>query len=399
MNLRNQKSKKLQLGIFLVLISVLALYSCTKTSGNTAFQQPVQQLPVYTVSNISATTYREFPASVEGTHVIEIQPQVNGYLDKILVDEGAYVKKGQILFKINDHMYRQQLNNAKATLANVKADLTNASLEVSKLAPLVKNKVVSDIRLQTAQAAHEAAAASVQQAEAMVGSATINLGYTTIKAPVDGYVGRIPFRTGSLVGVSMAEPLTVISEITDVYVYFSFSEIDFLRFSGEFPGKTIDEKIKQIPSVELILADNIVYPHKGRVEMVSGQFNDQTGAISLRARFPNEGRLLRSGLTGKVRIPRQIPSAMAIPQESTFELQDKILVFVVDEENTVHSIPITVTDEYNNFYLVENGVEPGQKVVYSGLDRLRDGAVIQPQLISVDSLLQATAINRDSAIE
>lgn len=376
-------------GIFIVATAALAIYGCNSSSGNSGgYQQPVQSLPVITVSNMPAITYQEFSASLEGSKDIEIRPQVDGYLDKIYVDEGAYVKKGQPLFHINDRPYREQLNNAKAGLTAAKANLANAQINVSKLTPLVENNVVSDVQLKTAQSSYNAAAANVSQAEAMVQAAEINIGYSLIKAPVDGYVGRIPFKTGSLVGLGTAEALTVVSEIKDVYAYFSFSENDFLQFKNQFPGKTIDEKIKQMPPVELVLADNSVYPLKGKVQTVSGQFNNSMGAISFRASFQNADGLLRSGNTGRIRIPRSVSSALVVPQEATFELQDKVFVFVLADSNKVVSTPITVTGKSGNYYLVDKGISSGQKIVYSGLDRLRDGVAIQPENISMDSILK-----------
>jgi len=350
--------------------------------------QSLQALPVITVNALPATTYQEFSASLEGTKDIEVRPQVDGTLDKIYVDEGAYVKKGQPLFRINDRIYREQYNNARANLLAAKANLVNAQISVSKLTPLVQNNVISDVQLKTAKAGYDAAAAQVSQAEAMVRNSQISLGYTTIKAPVDGYIGRIPYKTGSLVGLTTPEPLTVLSDIKDVYAYFSMSENDFLQFRNQFTGNTIAEKLKQLPPVELLLADNSVYPQKGKVQTVSGQFNNSMGAISFRASFPNGGGLLRSGNTGKIRIPRSVTSALIIPQEATFELQDKVLVFVVGDSNKVASVPITITGKSGGYYLVEKGVKPGEKIVYSGLDRLREGVKIDPQPISMDSLLK-----------
>ena len=369
---------------------VMTLDNCTPTSGgNAGMQQQAQALPVVTVSNSTATTYKEFSASLQGSKDIEIRAQVDGYLDRIFVDEGAMVEKGQQLFKINDQPYREQLNNARANLAAAKANLANAEINVFKLTPLVENNVVSDIQLRAAKAAYEAALASVTQAEAMVGSAKINLGYTTITAPADGYVGRIDVEPGSLVGTSTVAPLTMLSEIKEVHAYFSFSEREFLDFISRFEGKTIQEKISKMPPVELILADNTVYPFKGRVETVAGQFDNTTGAISFRATFQNASGLLRSGNTGRIRIPRVVESALVVPQEATFELQDKIFVFTVSDSNKVVSTPIQVSDNMDNFYLVENGLKAGDKIVFAGLDRLNDGAVIQPQLISMDSLLSS----------
>ncbi|HEX7015787.1 MAG TPA: efflux RND transporter periplasmic adaptor subunit [Cyclobacteriaceae bacterium] len=365
-----------------------SLESCTPSSGGSVeWQQPVQALPVLTVSSSSATTFKEFSASLEGSKDIEVRARVEGYIDKIYVDEGAFVKKGQLLFKINDQPFAERLNNAKANLAAAKANLANAEINVSKLTPLVENNVVSDIQLRAAKAEYEAALASVTQAEAMVRSAAIDLGYTTITASSDGYIGRIPIEPGSLVGPSDAAPLTMLSEIKEVYAYFSFSEREFLQFIKHFEGNTIQEKITKMPPVELILADNSVYPLKGKVETVAGQFNSSTGAISFRASFPNASGLLRSGNTGRIRIPYAVESAVIVPQESTFEIQDKIFVFALSDSNKVYSTPIRVTDNMKNFYLVESGLKPGDKIVYAGLDRLNDGAVIQPQPVSLDSLL------------
>lgn len=389
MKTRNKKGQPITIITALTgLALIVALDNCTPTSGgDVAWQQPAQALPVVTVRNSTATTYQEFSASLQGSKDIEIRAQVDGYLDRIYVDEGAQVRKGQPLFKINEQPYRERLNNAKANLAASKANLANAEINVVKLTPLVDNNVVSEIQLRAANAAYEAALASVTQAEAMVGSAQINLGYTTITAPTDGYIGRIDVEPGSLVGTSTAAPLTVLSEIKEVHAYFSFSEREFLDFINRFDGGTIQEKIERMPPVELILADNTVYPFKGQVETVAGQFDNTTGAISFRATFPNASGLLRSGNTGRIRIPHLVESALMVPRESTYELQDKIFVFALSDSNKVVSTPIQVSDNMDNFYLVQNGLKAGDKIVYAGLDRLNDGAVIQPQLISMDSLL------------
>jgi membrane fusion protein (multidrug efflux system) len=210
-----------------------------------------------------------------------------------------------------------------------------------------------------------------------------------IKAPVAGYVCKIPMNTGSLLVTTNSEPLTVLSETKEVYAYFSLSENDFIKFKNQFQGNTIEEKIKQMPPVELVLADNSIYPEKGKVELAEGQFSKTTGTINFRATFPNAGGILRSGNTGKIRIARTLGSSVVIPQEATFELQDKVFVFAVGDSNKVTSKPLTIAGTSGNYYLIRGGVSPGEKIVYTGLDRLRDGAVIQPQPISMDSLLKA----------
>jgi len=379
----------IMVAIVLIIVSFV-LYACNSSSGNPgAYQMPPQVLPVITVADMPATTYQEFTASLQGRKDIEIRPQVDGYLDKIYVDEGAHVRKGQPLFHINDRPYREQLNNAKASLAAAKANLASAQINVSKLTPLVQNNVISDVQLKSAQASYDAAAASVTQAQAVVQNAQINLGYTLITAPVDGYIGKIPLKTGSLVGTTTAEALTVLSETKEVYAYFSLSENDFIQFKNQFPGNTIEEKIKGMPPVELVLADNSVYPEKGKVEIAEGQFSKTTGTINFRATFPNTHGILRSGNTGKIRIARALGNSILVPQEATYELQDKVFVFALGDSNKVTGKPITIAGTSGNYYLVQSGLNVGEKIVYTGLDRLRDGAVIQPQPMSMDSLLKA----------
>jgi membrane fusion protein, multidrug efflux system len=371
----------------------ITLYACQTTAGNdAAFHQPPPALPVITVNNITASVKQEFSASLEGTKDIEIRPQVDGYLDKIYVDEGAYVRKGQSLFHVDSRPYVEQLNTAKAGLATAKANLANAQINLSKITPLVQNNVVSDVQLKSAQAAYDAAAASVEQAKSMVQSAEINVGYTTIKAPADGYIGRIPFKTGSLVGRLTPDALTVISDIREVFAYFSMSENDFMRFKNQFEGNTIEEKIKKMTPVELLLPDGSVYAHKGRVQTVTGQFDNSIGTISFRAVFPNADRLLRSGNTGKIRIPQFLSNTLLVPQEATYEIQDKVFVFALTDSNKVVSKPITISGKTATYYFVESGVQAGEKIVFAGIGNLKDGMIISPQLISTDSLLKAKPV-------
>lgn len=392
-NERKQPSSVLSIilaSLAIVAVMAVILVACNSSSGNpNMMAQPPQILPVLIVQNTPATTFQEYSASIEGSKDIEIRPQVDGYLERIYVDEGAHVRKGQVLFQINNRPYLEQLNNAQASLAAAKANLANAEINVSKLTPLVQNNVISDVQLKTAKTAYDAAAANVAQAQAMVSNARINLGYTQIKAPVDGYIGRIPHKTGSLVGIGTAAPLTVLSEIREVYAYFSLSEDDFLRFKDQFEGKTIEGKLKKMPPVELVLSNDSVFPYKGKVEAISGQFNPGMGAISFRASFKNADGLLRSGNTGRIRIPRTITESVVVPQESTFELQDKVFVFAVGDSNKVASVPLAISGRSGNYYLVNKGLKAGDKIIYSGLDRLQDGAVVTPQTLSLDSLLKA----------
>lgn len=363
----------------ITLLSIMAVFiiSCADKSQAPAASAPT--LPVMSISYQAASTETEYPAALQGTVDVEIRPQVSGNLERIYVDEGTYVNKGQTLFKINERPFREQLNNALANLHAAEAAYLNAQLEVDKLMPLVQNKVVSDYQLKTAKASQKIAAANIEQAKAMVGSARINLGYTNVTAPVSGYIGRLPKKQGSLVASTDVEPLTSLSDVHEVYAYFSLGETDFIKFKSLYTGNTLGDKIKKIPPVTLILADNSDYPQLGKIDMVDGQFDKNTGAITLRATFPNAGGTLRSGNTGKIRLGIQHNDAILVPQSATVEMQDKIFVFTLNKANKVNKMPITIIGKSGTDYLIKDGVKSGDQIVLSGIDKLQEGQVIQPE--------------------
>ncbi|HEX4372704.1 MAG TPA: efflux RND transporter periplasmic adaptor subunit, partial [Puia sp.] len=222
-----------------IIFSLSTLQSCNTASSAPMGGMPEQTLPVISLNTYPVSTYKEFTASLEGSRDIEIRPQVDGYLDKIYVDEGAAVRKGQLLFHIDARPYQEQLNNANANLQSAKAALENASINVEKLTPLVQNNVVSDVQLRSAKTAYDAAKANVAQAQSAAASANINLGFTNITAPADGFIGKIPLKTGSLVGRSTVDALTMLSETKEMHVYFSMSETDFMQFKKQIAGNTI----------------------------------------------------------------------------------------------------------------------------------------------------------------
>ncbi|WP_231582660.1 efflux RND transporter periplasmic adaptor subunit [Pedobacter sp. BMA] len=365
----------------LIIISSLSiiLVSCKSAPDQTAAAPPPPVLPVSLVNESTETTFIEYPAAIQGAVDIEVRPQVSGYLQSVLVNEGAYVTAGQTLFKINENPYREALNNAKASLHAAEAAILNAQLEVDKLTPLVQNKVVSEFQLKTAKTAYKIAQANAEQAKASVASAQINLGYTNVKATVSGYIGRIPKKQGSLVSPSDQVALTQLSDIHEVHVYFALAENDFNSFNANYPGNNPADRIKHLPAVELVLADNSIYPIKGKIDMIDGQFDKNTGAITLRASFPNASGSLRSGNTGKLRLGLKHDDAILIPQSATVEMQDKVFVFALNKGNKVSKMPITVVGKSGNNYLVKDGVKPGDQIVLSGLDRLQEGQVITPE--------------------
>ncbi|ATL44874.1 MULTISPECIES: efflux RND transporter periplasmic adaptor subunit [Elizabethkingia] len=383
--------KMLEKSGIIILLSgiILLLNSCSKASETAGQAPPPPQVPVYTVVSSPATTYQEFPAALEGKNNVEIRSQVDGYLDKIYVEEGSFVRAGQPLFKIDSRTYGEQVNMAQANLQAANANIQKAKVEVDRLIPLVSSKVVSDVQLKTAKANYAVAVAASEQAKASLGNARINAGFTTITAPVSGYIGRIPNKKGSLISRTDPNPLTTLSDVSEIYAYFSLSEMDFIAFKNKYTGATLEEKIKNMPMVDLVIADNSLYPEKGRMSIIDGQFDKSTGAISIRAIFPNANGTLRNGNTGKVRMPQLLSNALVIPQESIFEIQDKTYVYILGKDKKVTSKPITISGKTSSYYFVSDGLKAGDKIIYTGLGMLKDGAVVNPKALSSDSLLQA----------
>jgi len=365
----------------LLTISLLSivLVSCKSAPDQAAAAPPPPVLPVTSINASTETTFVDYPASIQGAVDIDVRPQVSGYLQSVLVNEGAYVTAGQTLFKINENPFREALNNAKASLHAAEAAILNAQLEVDKLTPLVQNKVVSDFQLKTAKTALKIAQANAEQAKAGVASAQINLGYTNVKATVSGYIGRIPKKQGSLVSPTDQVALTQLSDIHEVHVYFALAENDFNNFNVNYPGKTPADRIKHLPAVELLLSDNSVYPLKGKIDMIDGQFDKNTGSITLRASFPNASGVLRSGNTGKIHLGLQHDDAILVPQSATVEMQDKVFVFTVGDSSKVKKQAIGIVGKAGENYLVNSGVKAGDQIVLSGIDKLQEGMVIQPQ--------------------
>lgn len=361
-----------------LLLTSLFLYGCANKDPQ-SIAPPPPALPVASVVSSSETTYQEYPASIEGTVNVEVRPQVSGALQKVYVDEGAFVRAGQPIFKINDQPYQASLNSAIAAQHAAEAALINAQLEVERLTPLVKNKVISEFQLKSAKASAQAAKANIEQAKANVSTASINLGYTLIKAPVSGYIGRLQRKQGSLVSPSDIEALTQLSDVHDVHVYFALGEKDFVNFKAQYPGQSLDEKIKQLPAVKLVLADNTEYDRSGKIDVIDGQFDKTTGAITVRAKFPNPQGLLRSGNTGRIRLSLLHSNMLIVPQSATVEVQDKIFVFALADSNKVKKLAINVVGKTESNYLVKDGIKAGDQIVLSGLDRLQEGAVIAPQ--------------------
>nr|WKN35010.1 efflux RND transporter periplasmic adaptor subunit [Tunicatimonas sp. TK19036] len=364
----------------LIIPLEIFLQSCTGDSkGNTLQTAQVQEYPVKKLSYQSVVTNKSYPATVEGIQTVELRPRVEGYLEEIYVDEGARVKKGQLLFRINSDEFNEQVNSAKANVAVAQANLNAAQMEVEKQRPLVERDIVGEYALTSAQYSQESAKAALEQAKASLQNARTNLNYTLIKSPVDGIIGIIPYRIGSLVNSNIAEPLTFISDISKVRVYFSVNEKDFLTLSRGVLEREKGGQIENQQEVKLVLVDGREYDEEGVIDAVSGLINSSTGSATLRATFDNPDGLLRSGSSATVKIPSEMDSALVVPQAATYEIQNKRFIYVVNDSNQVEPQEITVTpDDNGQNFIVLSGLEPTDRVVTEGINSLKSDMKIAP---------------------
>ncbi|MFZ0597631.1 MAG: efflux RND transporter periplasmic adaptor subunit, partial [Flavobacterium sp.] len=366
-----------------ILAVAVVITSCGNKNDKSAQAGGAPQVKEYktlTLETKSATLNNDFPASIQGQQNIEIRPRVEGYIDKIFVDEGAVVKAGQPLFKISAPEYEQQVRTASASIKSAQADLSAAKLAVNKVKPLVEKGIISKYDLESAQYTYESALAAVAQANAALVNAKTNLGYTTVTSPVNGVVGSIPFRLGSLVSSNTTDPLTTVSSIGNVYAYFAMNEKALLTFTQSGAGTSLAQKIKQIPAVSLLLSDGSVYDEKGHIETVNGLINTETGTVNIRARFANPKGIIRSGSSTTVRIPNYVKDVILVPQSATFELQDKIFAVTVGKDGKTKNVNITkLENTAGNYYVVTSGLKAGDQIVLEGVAALKEGTEIKAQ--------------------
>ena len=339
-------------------LTALLAFSCGNSQQG---GMPALSLAVMTVEPTSQELNSAYPATIKGQQDIEIRARVSGYITKLCVDEGAVVHKGQPLFLIDAVPYQKAVQAAEAAVEVAKANVATTQLTVDSKTELHAQNIISDYDLQTAKNSLASAKAALAQAEAQLASARNDLSYTTITSPSDGVVGTIPFRVGSLVGTTTQEPLTVVSDINKMFVYFSMNEKQLLALTRQKDG-SVNSMIGAMPEVQLQLADGTMYPAKGKIETLSGVIDLSTGAVQMRATFPNAQRLLRSGGTGTVLIPSVLDSALLIPQSATYEVQDKKFVYVLGDSSKVKNTEITVFPLDNGKqYVVTSGLKPGEQ--------------------------------------
>lgn len=361
--------------IALWMLSAALLTAC----GSKSSQMPEanKDFAVETVKTTEADLKTSYPATIKGMQDIEIRPKVAGYLTKLLVDEGATVRKGQPLFLIDSEQYQAAVNSAKAQVRVCKANIATQKLTVENKQALFDQKIISSYDLQMAKNTLESYEAQLAAAQASLQSAQDNLRWCTVTSPSDGVVGMIPYRVGSLVSASNAQPLTTVSNISQMYVYFSMTEKQLLGLTREQGG--LSAAISKMPAVSLVLSDGTEYSETGVVSTVSGVIDSNTGSVQMRATFDNAGHVLRSGGTGSILIPIHQKDAILIPQKATYEIQNKKFVYVVGADNKVQSreIEVLVQNDGQN-YVVSNGLKVGERIVIDGVNRLKNDMQINP---------------------
>ena len=373
----------------IVIPALLLLYSCGQKSPkkNGPDAGAITSYKVLTLQPRDATINSDYPASIQGQQNIEIRPKVDGFVEKIFVDEGSIVKKGQLLFKINAPQYEQDVRTAEAGIKTAEADVNSAQLAVNKVKPLVEKDIISHYELEADQYTLQSKQAALAQAKAALENARINVGYTTILSPVDGVIGSLPYKLGSLVTSSTTDPLTTVYNTATVYAYFAMNEKQLLDFSRDSTNSSIKSKLGKMPPVSLLLSDGTNYENAGKVETINGLINTATGSANFRAAFPNPKGLLRSGSSATVRIPTVVKSAIVIPQNVTYELQDKRFAYVVDNHNKIKNVAITVNDNApGQFFIVTSGLKGGDKVVIESVSNLRDDTEIKPDEVDAASV-------------
>ena len=388
------KSKVLSIiGLSAAVATATLATSCSKDDkANTAAQAP--EIAVMTLSPENSELANYYPATITGKTDIDIRPQVTGFITKVHVDEGQHVKRGQVLFTLDQVQFQAAVDQAEAAVNSARTAVSTAAITEQNKKALLDKNIISEYEWQLAANSLAQAKAQLAQAQAGLTTAKKNLAYTVVTAPSDGVVGTIPNREGSLASPSSAQPLTTVSDNSDIYAYFSLTEKDLLNLT-EGGNSSVDAALKQMPKVKLQLADGTVYPFEGTVATVSGVINNSTGAATVRALFDNPSGMLRSGNTGTIIVPRSSENVLVIPQKATFEIQDRKFVYVVNDSNKTVTTPIEVlgVNDGKN-YVVTAGLNPGQRIAIEGVGTMvREGSFITPKDASAQTASAPAAEN------
>lgn len=357
----------------ILLTSVLLLASCGSAPQEQAQQE--SKYPVMKLDTSTAVISTQFAAELSSDQVIEIRPRVTGYLEKAIASEGDVIRKGDVMFLINKDDLTENYNVAKAQVESYSNQVDNAQLEVTKLTPLVQKGIISEYELQNAQSNLASAKAQYDAAVSTARNAEISLGYATITAPISGMVDEVSVDEGELISASNSVAMTKISSLGTISANFTASESFLVELiaKGKETNKSAKELISMIPSVQLVLSNGELYHEHGVAELASGLIDPITGTMKLKATFKNEDNTLRNGSTGKVVISLNYPGTITVPQSATYEVQDKIMLYVVNDQGVVSSKVIQAFGVTGSNYVVKSGLERGETIVVEGLDFLKNG--------------------------
>lgn len=355
-----------------IALAAGALSACHK--GGQGQEEQAVHNKTMVVQAQDCVVEESYPASIRGRQDIAIMPQVAGTLTKLCVVEGERVRKGQVLFIIDQVPYRASLETAEANVEVAKSSVATAELVYQSKQKLYADSVISDFDLQTAQNSYLSAKAGLAQANAALVIARNNLNYTEVKSPSDGVVGTLPFRVGALVSPQMVTPLTTVSDNSVMYVYFSMTENQWLALARQYGSK--DAALRNMPAVSLILNDGSEYTEQGKIETVSGVIDQATGTVSVRATFGNRNGLLTSGGAGNIVLGKSQQGALLIPRTATYEVQDKVFVYRVVDGKTVSTQVVVSRLNGGKEYIVESGLQAGDTIVTEGVALLKDNIKI-----------------------
>ena len=359
-------------------LRLIGIVGCTVWMASCKQATDAGVKPAFAIMEVKAADKElstSYSATIRGRQDIDIYPQVSGTIEKLCVTEGQTVRRGQLLFVIDQIPYRAALKTAVANVEAARAAMATAELTYNSNKELYAQKVVSEFSLKTAENTYLTAKAQLTQAEAQEVNARNNLSYTEVKSPSDGVVGALPYRVGALVGANLPYPLTTVSDNSDMYVYFSMTENQLLALTRQYGS--MDEALKNMPEVELILNDNSVYNKKGVIESISGVIDRQTGTVMARVVFPNESRLLHSGASGTIVVPSIYKDCIAIPQGATVQMQDKVVVYKVVDGKAVSTLITVAGINDGREYVVLSGLQSGDEIISEGAGLVREGTQVK----------------------
>lgn len=346
--------------------------SCSRSEGKS-----VEKAESYKVIQplVLDTSYQEeYVAEIHARQKVELRTRLKGFIEQIHVDEGQAVSAGQLLFTLSSRNYRDDLLKANAQLKSATAELKSVDVELKNTKLLVDKNVVSRSELEMVQAKKESVMARIEEANSSISIAQLHLSYTQIRAPFSGVINRIPNKRGSL--VEEGTLLTTLSDHGEVFAYFNFSEADYMNFMQSDDSAHKGE-------VSLRLANHNLYDHRGKIEVSESEFDHSSGNIAFRARFPNPDGLLKHGSNAKIIVDKPLHQVMMIPQRSTFEIQDKLFVYVVDANNIIRQRNIITGKRLPHYYTVTSGINADERIVYEGLENLKDGQPISPKKVDL----------------